>query len=560
MVSVSERRFRRLHRQLLAGQPLGRDRQAVPGQRKGAVGGGGALVGLHCPAEMPRSELDITLQIGLERGKRGGGQARQPGQPRGTAAPSGQQLGRERIHQLEKLVGLAIDGSTGQCLSPRVVHGGAQLQPSPDIEQVAHDIQARAEVARNAAPRLGIQRPIFLALDVAEQCPRIHRPEVAGAVELGAEQADHSLGEPEGVDAVDGEGEHRDGGRGNRRLGAATPPEEGGGHHGGEHDQPGDRAPERAGKRSPGWGGGDYAGRLGAGRGVERGQELRRGGIAVGRVLGQRLLDCGFDRGRDAGPQGAQGRDRVDGVPGHHGARRRAGEGRRARQHLVRHAAEAVEITGALEPGLGAGLFGAHVRGSADRETGFRQAVASRRIDGASDPEVGHHGVAGIEHDVFRLDVAVDEAFGVGMAEGVRHFPGDQQGLVQRELARAVQPVTQRFTGDVGHDVVEAAGRLTGVEQRQDVGVSEPGGYPDFTQKSVGPERGGQLGPHDLERDQAVMAQVAGQVDRRHAATPQLTLDEIAVGQGGAEAGCQIAVSRGHAPNLASRGATGAGG
>ena len=47
--------------------------------------------------------------------------------------------------------------------------------------------------------------------------------------------------------------------------------------------------------------------------------------------------------------------------------------------------------------------------------------------------------------------------------------------------------------------------------------------------KRSGPRHGGELGPEDLERDRAIVLEVAGEVDRGHAAAAELALDRVAV-------------------------------
>ena len=73
---------------------------------------------------------------------------------------------------------------------------------------------------------------------------------------------------------------------------------------------------------------------------------------------------------------------------------------------------------------------------------------------------------------------------------------------------------------DEGHDVEQEAVGLARVEQRQDVGMLEIGGDLDLGQEALGADDGGELGAEHLDRDVAVVAQVVGEVDRRHAAAP----------------------------------------
>ncbi len=57
----------------------------------------------------------------------------------------------------------------------------------------------------------------------------------------------------------------------------------------------------------------------------------------------------------------------------------------------------------------------------------------------------------------------------------------------------------------------------------------------DLAQEALGAERGGELGAEHLERDQPLVPQVAREIDRGHAALPELALDGVAVGQRGLE-------------------------
>ena len=69
------------------------------------------------------------------------------------------------------------------------------------------------------------------------------------------------------------------------------------------------------------------------------------------------------------------------------------------------------------------------------------------------DAEVGDDGVAALEQDVLRLDVAVDDAVGVGVAQRVGDLAGDLERVVDGELLFAVEPVAEGLALDEGHDV-----------------------------------------------------------------------------------------------------------
>ena len=66
------------------------------------------------------------------------------------------------------------------------------------------------------------------------------------------------------------------------------------------------------------------------------------------------------------------------------------------------------------------------------------------------------------------------------------------------------------------------------------------GGDLDLGEEPLGAEHGGELGLEDLDGDLAVVLEVVGEIDRRHAALAELALDAVAVGQGGLEGGARF--------------------
>jgi hypothetical protein len=63
----------------------------------------------------------------------------------------------------------------------------------------------------------------------------------------------------------------------------------------------------------------------------------------------------------------------------------------------------------------------------------------------------------------------------------------------------------------------------------------EAGGDLDLSHKALGAERVGQLLVQDLEGDWAIVAEIARQEDRSHAAAAELALEDVAVGEGSLE-------------------------
>jgi hypothetical protein len=120
----------------------------------------------------------------------------------------------------------------------------------------------------------------------------------------------------------------------------------------------------------------------------------------------------------------------------------------------------------------------------------------------------------------------------MGVRQRVRHRRGNGECVVHAErLSR--QALAQRAALEVGHHIIEEATRFTGVVQRQDVGVGEPGRDLDFLEESLHAEEGGEAGEEHLEGDLAAMLAVVGEVHRRHPAAAQHAAQRVALAQRG---------------------------
>jgi hypothetical protein len=211
------------------------------------------------------------------------------------------------------------------------------------------------------------------------------------------------------------------------------------------------------------------------------------------------------------------------------------GGGRLAGQHLVRHAAQRVQVAPPVQVLFPARLFRAQVRRRADDDARRRQTLGAGRRNRQRDAEVGHAGVTRLQQDVLGLDVAMHDPVAVGVTEGVGDFARDADGLVDGQLVLAVQPLPQRFALHERHDVVEESRRLARVVERKDVGVGQVGGDPDLLEEPLGAQNGGQLGSQHLDGHLAGMPAVLGQVDRGHASATQLPLDAVPIRECGFE-------------------------
>ncbi len=262
------------------------------------------------------------------------------------------------------------------------------------------------------------------------------------------------------------------------------------------------------------------------------GPELRGRLEPVGRELGQRRQDRLLEGRRNRLAQqtrrsrllGEHPRDdRLDG---------RARERRLPGEHLVEDAAQRVDVGPGVSLALPRGLLGTHVARRPKADTRGRQPVRAASAGGQGDPEIGHQRLTLVEEDVLGLDVAVDHAVTVGVVERGGHLDADPDGSLDGQLLLPHEPVTQRLALEIGGDVEDRAVHRPRVEEGHDVRMLQVGGGGDLVQEPVGADGSGELGPHDLDGDVAIVPEIVGQIDRGHAARAELPLDPVATCQG----------------------------
>ena len=204
--------------------------------------------------------------------------------------------------------------------------------------------------------------------------------------------------------------------------------------------------------------------------------------------------------------------------------------GRLTTQHLVQGARQTVLVAATVHRGTG-GLFRAHVLRCSHDHTGQRELLRARGVQGPCDAEIGNHGLPAGQHDVFRLDIAVDDAVLVGVLQGAADFAGDLERGVEWQLLFPREPLPERLALGERHHVVQQATGRSRVEQREDVRVLERRRNFDLAEESLAADDGRQLGLEQLDRDAAPVLQVLGEKDDRHPTVADLTLDPVSIAQ-----------------------------
>ena len=208
-----------------------------------------------------------------------------------------------------------------------------------------------------------------------------------------------------------------------------------------------------------------------------------------------------------------------------------AGEGLGAGEHLEEHQPGGVHVAARVGDAA-LDLLGREVgHGAQEHALGAGDGLARH---GPGQAEVGDLDRAVVvDDDVLGLDVTVDQAVVVRLAEREQHRLEDVEGGPRRERPLGLHDLAQGLARHVLHGQEDVAVVLALVEDGDDVGVRERGG-----RAGLAAEAGDealvvhQVLAHDLQGDVAVEPLVDGQVDGRHPAVGDATDHAIASVEG----------------------------
>ena len=142
-----------------------------------------------------------------------------------------------------------------------------------------------------------------------------------------------------------------------------------------------------------------------------------------------------------------------------------------AGDHLVHHYADRIEVGAAVDALFTRRLLGADVVDRADRLVGGGEGLGIRQLRNA---EVGHLDLPAAEqHDVLRLDVAVDNAAEMRVLQRAQDLDGIRDGLLDGESALALHVCLERDAVDVFHDDIFVFALDRNIKDLDDVGVRE---------------------------------------------------------------------------------------
>lgn len=153
--------------------------------------------------------------------------------------------------------------------------------------------------------------------------------------------------------------------------------------------------------------------------------------------------------------------------------------------------------------------------------TGF----SGHRAERGGQAEVCHlDRTVGINEDIIRLDIAVNEAGGLpGVIERVRHVIEDEKRLFLAQSFFPADPLTDAFAGHVFHDEAVVAVVDEGIVDLNDSGMFEQGGGFAFRLESFNVRRIlRQAGRENFDGHEPVEGELAGFPDGGHSALTEL--------------------------------------
>src|SRR5579864_3534116 len=203
-----------------------------------------------------------------------------------------------------------------------------------------------------------------------------------------------------------------------------------------------------------------------------------------------------------------------------------------AGESFIKHDAEGKQVSPAIGDFFAQELRG-HVSGGAG-EGG--EAIHSGTAIGAgqmaSEAEVEHFDLAGGgKHDVFRLDIAVNDAVFVSGDEGLGALHGNFEELLEGE--RLAEALAQGLTLDIFHDQKNVPALFKSIVEGGNVGVIEAGSADSFAEEAA--TCGGivaQGRSHAFEGNSTPQLSIASAIHFAHSASAQPLTDTEATDRG----------------------------
>ena len=249
-------------------------------------------------------------------------------------------------------------------------------------------------------------------------------------------------------------------------------------------------------------------------------------GVALIGALRQRPLDD-LLQGRGERRRGVENcRHRIEEVRLHE-ARQAVGHiGQTSGERLIQDDAKRVQVCPAVNR-LALPLFRAHISRGADHALGQPRRCGT--LGDFGNPKVRDIGFARIvEKDIGRLEIAVDNALGMGIVDG-RSDSGEDVGHGPNRERPVLEPIGERTAGHIAHDDERLAVLLAVVVHRHDAAVLEHRHGPRLAIEAGAKSRVKKhLARQNLDGHRSSKAGIVGLEDGSHSAPSKFAVDFVA--------------------------------
>ncbi len=263
---------------------------------------------------------------------------------------------------------------------------------------------------------------------------------------------------------------------------------------------------------------------------IERVEQFVHRGEAILGPPCDHPLERLIERAADARAAGGQRRSIRLLVGDHAGHRRLAGKERTCGGEIPERGPERVDVGADIGTAGVECLLGRHEVNRAEHLSGDGKLLAHRVavVEAGQSQVEDPHPPFGVEHEVGRLDVAVDDAALVRVREAGGGLSHPLDDVVDRLRAGFLDELGERAALDeVHHEVVRAMG-FTALDRTDDVRVVERGRGPEL---AFEPSHGAAIAERrridDLQRHDPSVATMLGTVDAAHATAAHLRLDDV---------------------------------
>ena len=181
-------------------------------------------------------------------------------------------------------------------------------------------------------------------------------------------------------------------------------------------------------------------------------------------------------------------------------------------------------------------MLRSHVRRCSDgnADAGQSLGVAARGdAERLGDAEVREQRVLAAQQDVFRLDVAMYDAFGVGERNRFGDVTQDADGVLQGHLTRAVELPAECFALHQRHRIPGQTVDLARREERNDMRVVQTSGDDDLALEAFDRSGRHRVNRKKLDDDTTAEGRFLGDEDARHRTAAELALDRVRAAEAG---------------------------